>query len=213
MDYVVSDNLWATIIPLSAAVGAVAGLVWDIGNAVRRSTTEPSTGLDNIISLPRSTRGPDGTRSIELGFLGPMAVGAVAAILVVLLAGRSAPDAEQAATAISEVSASTSASSEETAQQVAEEGLGTQIDQAILVVLAIIGGLSGWPLLQAVTTRTSKLIEAAVGVALTPAGKNASQAVEEEAASLGLDEEKRKQLAAAAEGAVQSAMPAALQRE
>jgi hypothetical protein len=211
MDYTLPADLWDKVIPLSALIGAVAGLIWDIGNAIRKSNSEPATGLDNIITLPRGWKADNGNRNLDLGFVGPMLVGAMAGILLVLLAGRSAPGAQDAATAISQVSETvTRAAADDEAKQIAQDSFGTQITAYSLFLFAALGGLAGWPLLQAMTTRTSKLVEAAVGVAFEPASRSANEAVQAAAQSLDLTEDQTQQLGDAAEQAVQQSAPAAL---
>jgi len=210
VDYTLPTDLWDKVIPIAAAVGAIAGLIWDVGNSIRRSSTEPGTGLDNIISLPRSWKESDTARSIDLGFLGPMMVGALAGILLVLLAGRSGPGAQEAATAIGQVSRNVAHESASQAKEIADENLGTQVTAYSLFLFAALGGLSGWPLLSALTTRTAKLIEAAVGVAYGPASREASRAVEAEAEELDLTAAQKRKLSGAAADAVKKAAPAAL---
>lgn len=140
-----------------------------------------------------------------------MLAGAMAGILLVLLAGRSAPGAADTATAISQVSETvTGSGASDQAQQIAEDNLGTQITAYSLFLFAALGGLAGWPLLQAMTTRTSKLVEAAVGVAFEPASRSAKEAVQATADSLDLTEDQKRQLADAAQLAVQESAPVAL---
>lgn len=209
MDYTLPADLWDKVIPLSAAIGAVAGLIWDIGNSIRKSATDPATGLDNIITLPRGWKGDDGSINLDLGFLGPIMVGALAGILLVLLAGRSAPGAQDAAAAINKVASNVTASPGDT-KQIAQDNLTTQITAYSLFLFAALGGLAGWPLLQAMSSRTAKLVEAAVGVAYGPASREASEAVQDAAKALKLTPTQRKHLGKAAEQAVQKAAPAAL---
>jgi hypothetical protein len=209
MDYTLPGDLWDKVIPLSALVGAVAGLVWDIGNSIRQSASDPATGLDNIITLPRGWKGDDGSRNLDLGLLGPILVGAMAGVLLVLLAGRSAPGAQDAASAINKVATSVNSAPGDT-KQIAEERLTTQITAYSLFLFAALGGLAGWPLLRAMTTRTAKLVEAAVGVAYVPAGREAREAVQEAAEDLKLTAAQKEKLGKAAEHAVRKAAPAAL---
>lgn len=214
MDYTLPADLWDKVIPLAALVGAVAGFVWDIGNAIRRSADDPATGLDNIITLPRGSAGADGSRNLDLGFIGPMLVGAMAGILLVLLAGRSAPGAEETASAISQVSEAVGGTgTSDQAETIAESNLGTQVTAYALFLFAALGGLAGWPLLQAMTTRTSKLVEAAVGVAFEPASRSAKEAVQQTAESLNISDDDKQKLADAAEQAVQKSAPAALRSQ
>jgi hypothetical protein len=209
MDYTLPADLWDKVIPLSALVGAVAGLIWDVGNSIRQSTSDPATGLDNIITLPRGWKADDGSRNLDLGFLGPILVGAMAGILLVLLAGRSAPGAQDAAAAINKVATSVNNAPGDT-KQIAEDDLTTQITAYSLFLFAALGGLAGWPLLRAMTTRTAKLVEAAVGVAYGPASREAKQAVQEAAKDLKLTPAEKEKLGKAAEHAVKTAAPAAL---
>jgi hypothetical protein len=224
MNYALPADLWDKVIPLSALIGAVAGLIWDVGNAIRRSGSEPATGFDNVITLPRGWKADDGSRNLELGFLGPMLVGAMAGTLLVLLAGRSSAGGQDAATAISQVSQTVTEAPTldqaqgyaDEAQQIVEDNLGTQITAYSLFLFAALGGLAGWPLLRAMTTRTSKLIEAAVGVAFEPASRSANEAVQAAVESLDLPasqqltEVQKQQLGEAAEQAVQDSAPTAL---
>lgn len=209
MDYSLPADLWDKVIPLSALIGALAGFIWDVGNAIRRDESDPATGLDNIVSLPRAWKDEGGARNVDLGFLGPILVGALAGVLLVLLAGRSAPGAQDAASAINKVATNATAAPGAT-KQIAEQTLTTQITSYSLFIFAALGGLAGWPLLRAMTTRTAKLVEAAVGVAYGPASREASRAVEEKAEELDLSAEQKRKLGNAAENAVKKAAPAAL---
>lgn len=268
MDYSLSTDLWSSVVPLSLLIGAIGGLVWDIGNAVRSSGSDPKTGLDNTLEWPRGLKESDGTKTLNLGFLGPMLVGAVAGLLLVLLVGPSAPDAEEAAKAV--VAVNTVAPQEEAkttsgqttdanaqqgqagaqgtagatgatgsagatganggtgptgpggggtgaqsgdntqppeetqtpeptptpgeATEAAEEELTSSIPATQLVLLSLLGGLGGWALLRTMTTRSSELLEAAVGRTAESAGQAGAKAVEEKAAELniGTAEEREK---------------------
>ncbi len=100
MDFSLPADLWTSVVPIAAAVGAVGGFGWDVGNAIRASSKEPTTGLDNVIELPHGFEKTGGGYAVDLGFLGPMIVGALAGVLLVLLVGPSAPNAEEAAKAL-----------------------------------------------------------------------------------------------------------------
>jgi hypothetical protein len=210
MDYNLPADLWDKVIPIAAAVGAVAGLIWDVGNSLRRSSAEPATGMDNIITFPRGWKDDEGARNLNLGFIGPMAVGAMAGVLLVLLAGRSSPGAQEAATAISQVSQNVANETATQARGIAQKNLTTQVTAYSLFLFAALGGLAGWPLLQALTTRTAKLIEAAVGVAYGPVSREASEAVAEQAKDLNLTPAQKRKLSSAAADAVKKSAPAAL---
>jgi hypothetical protein len=220
MDYALPADFWSSVVPLALAIGAVGGLVWDIGNAVRGSTTDPKTGLDNTLELPRWHKETDGTRTFNLGFLGPIAVGAIAGLLLVLLVGPTAPNAEEAAKAVVAVSAVAPEADQggdpqaqqgggqaaeapppptaEEATTAAEENLDSTISQTQLVLLALLGGLSGWALLRTMTTRTSELLEAAIGRTAQSAGDAAAKAVEQKAVELEIKSSKAEELAAVA---------------
>jgi hypothetical protein len=209
MDYSLPADLWDKVIPISAAVGAVAGFIWDVGNSIRMSNSSPATGIDNIVTLPRSWKDEGSGRNIDLGLLGPVLVGALAGVLLVLLAGRSTPGAQEAASAINKVANNVNSQPGDT-KQVAEQTLTTQITAASLFFFAALGGLSGWPLLRAMSTRTSKLVEAAVGVAYGPASREAKEAVQDVAQDMKLTAAQKRKLSDAAESAVKRAAPAAL---
>jgi hypothetical protein len=207
MDYTVSGDLWTSIIPLSLAIGAVGGLAWDIGNAIRKSASDPATGLDNIITLPSIHTPRRKSWYIELGFLGPMAVGAIAGVLVVLLVGRTGPSTEEVTPqllTVSQTATTTEGAAQQPQQQqqvadAAEALTTTTIDRDLLVVLALIGGLGGWALLQTITTRSSQLLEAAVGAALQPAAEAAANTVQQKARDMpGISTEQEEELANAA---------------
>lgn len=100
MNYELPAELWSAVVPLSALIGAIGGLIWEIGNAVRRSQADPELGLGNTIELPRCHRTKSKRSLIELGVLGPMAVGAVSGVLFVLLVGAGGPSPENVANAV-----------------------------------------------------------------------------------------------------------------
>jgi hypothetical protein len=223
MDYTISSDLWTSIIPLSLAIGAVGGFIWDVGNAIRKSTRDVSTGLDNIITLPSFHHPRGKSWYIELGLLGPIAVGAVAGLLVVLLVGRTGPSTEEVTPQLLTVAQATPTtnspgqgagangqgaqgspqqSQQEEVADAAEALTTTTIDRDFLVVLALIGGLGGWALLQTITTRSSQLLEAAVGAVIGPAGDAAAQTVQQKAAQLGIPNDQQEQLVVAARDAV-----------
>lgn len=211
MDYSIPADLWDKIIPLSALIGAVGGLIWDVGNAIRQKGDKATTGLDNMISLPRGFHPQGAGYTIDLGFLGPMLVGAIAGILLVLLAGRTTPGANETANALVGVSGVAGGqTSPQAAQNAADTLTTTQVGSVQLVILALFGGLGGWGLLQTLTTRASKLLEAAVGTALAPAQTQARKAVEQAAENLPLTDPQKLQLGKAAEQAVKEAVPESL---
>jgi hypothetical protein len=176
MDFSLPADLWSSVIPISLVVGAAGGLAWDIGNAVRPSKDEPKTGIDNMLELPRIYKAKGGKWMIDLGLLGPLLVGAVGAVLLVLIVGPTPPSAEEtakgviAANSVTHEAAQPQSSGTETeppaeakATEVVEEELPSKIPAVQLVVLALLGGLGGWGLLQTLTTRMSSLLDAAVG--------------------------------------------------
>jgi hypothetical protein len=100
VNYELPAELWSAIVPLSLAIGAVGGLIWEIGNTVRRSQSDPELGLGNAIELPRWHKTSSGRTLFELGVLGSMAVGAVAGTLLVLLVAPGGPSSEEVAKAV-----------------------------------------------------------------------------------------------------------------
>jgi hypothetical protein len=238
MDFSLPADLWNSVIPISVLVGAAGGLAWDIGNAVRPSKSDPKTGLDNTLELPRIYKAKNGGWAIDLGLLGPILVGAVAGVLLVLLVGPSAPSAEEAAKAVvaantatpaggsggggdqgptegggaqTEAGSETAAPTPAEATKAAEENLSSEVGAAQLVILALLGGLGGWALLQTLTTKMSSLLEAAVGKTVDHASKAAEEAVLREAEAAGVaDEGERKKLAKLAGKTVKEAGATAL---
>ena len=81
-DLTLSNDLW-TIVGLAAALGAAGGLIYDILEPLRPGKGWKADWFENVTGLPRILR----NGSIEWGFLGPMMVGAGAAILLVFLVG------------------------------------------------------------------------------------------------------------------------------
>lgn len=238
MDFTLPADLWPSVVLLSLLCGAAGGLVWEVGNGVRRSSTEPATGLNNSLEFPRFRKGTEArSMLIELGFLGPTFVGAVAGLLVVLLIAPSSPNAEETAKALVAVGTatpqSTSAGGAATASKskaqapkakaaaptpakataTVENNLTSKVGSTELVVLALLGGLGGWGLLQTLTTRMSSLMEAAVGKALQPAVSAGAEKVEKTAEDLNLSPKKQRKLVAAAEKGFSEAAESALREE
>jgi hypothetical protein len=104
MDYSFSTEFWSAVIPIALLAGAAGGLIWDIGNAVHRSRSNPQTGFDNLLSLPQRQKSGEKVVAIELGFFGPMLAGAIAGVLLVLLVAPTGPSTEDAAKAVVAVS-------------------------------------------------------------------------------------------------------------
>jgi hypothetical protein len=111
VNYELPAELWSAVVPVSLLIGAIGGLIWEIGNAVRRSQSDPELGLGNTIELPRWHRTSSGRTLFELGVLGPMAIGAVSGVLLVLLVGAGGPGSEEVAKAVVTASSVTDAPS------------------------------------------------------------------------------------------------------
>ncbi len=81
------------------------------------------------------------------------------------------------------------------------------------MLLALVGGLGGWALLQALTTKMSSVFEAAVGNSVKAASEAAEKKVLEMAGPAGVDADKKQDLAKQAADAALQAGSTALQAE
>jgi hypothetical protein len=208
VEYTLSDDL-GTIVGLSALMGMIGGLAWEIAYKVRPGKSGPVAGLDNQLVWPRKLRVRNST-VIDLGFFGPMAIGAVAAVLLVLLVGRTGPDADDVAKALLQVSRETTSGTTgaRSAEQVAEDALSTRIDLIAVILIGIASGVGGWPLIQRVTGRLTGIVESLLGETLKAGGRAAEQEVLRKAKEQGLpDNDKTQALAEAAGEAVRKIEP------
>lgn len=140
-----SDTL--TILGLSAATGALGGLAWDIGYSI--SGRKPSQGLENRLTLPRFVK-RGGRTSLELGFFGPLMLGAIAAIVVIFTVGRSGPDG---AALLAQVAAV------QDGKKVDAESLSAVVSGEIIIGLGVLSGFSAWGILQALSARLVAVAE------------------------------------------------------
>jgi hypothetical protein len=98
----------------------------------------------------------------------------------------------------------------ETAAKAAEETLATEIDKPTLYVLAFLGGIAGWALLQALASRLSSLFQVVVQQSAQAASEAAATAVKSEAEKQGVEPGKTEPLANAAREAVTTTAQAVL---
>jgi hypothetical protein len=201
VDYSFSKD-FETIVVLAAVAGAAGGFAWDIANPVRRFSKNPPIGLENRITFPKlfSARG---TRGLDLGFLGPLIIGALAGIVAVLVAGRSGPGGEDVVRELANLA--TAGANDPEAAEKAEEALATGINKTTLYPLALLGGIAGWALLQALASRLSSLFEVVLNQSGKAASVAAEKAVEAEGEERGVEAETRTAIAAAARKAVAEA--------
>jgi hypothetical protein len=206
------DKDFETIVLIAAAVGAMGGLIWDVANPVRRFSKEPPVGLDNRLAFPRLFRAGQ-TRGVDLGMLGPLIIGAGAGILVVLLGGRSGPDGDDVVRELANLAAATGkdAATTEEAATTAEQALGSQIDKPALYVLAFLGGIAGWALLQALASRLSSLFQVVVQQSAQAASQAAAAAVKSEGEKRNMNVDDTEHLASAAREAVTTTAEAVTQ--
>jgi hypothetical protein len=153
------------------------------------------------------------SRGIDLGLLGPVLIGATAGILVVLLGGRSGPDGDDVVRELANLAAATGKdpNATEAAAKTAEDALATEIDKPTLWILAFLGGIAGWALLQALASRLSSLFQVVVQQSAQAASEAAATAVEREAEKQGVGPDKSEPLADAARAAVTTSAQAAMQ--
>lgn len=201
MDYSF-DTDFGTIVLTAAAVGAFGGLIWDVANPIRRFSKEPATGLDNRLTLPRFKTGQGS--GLDLGFLGPMLMGAATGILLVLLGGRGGPNGQDVVAQLANLAAATGQDPSTTAAaaKTAEKALATGISKQSLYILAFVGGIAGWALLQSLSTRLTSLFEVVVKKSAETASEAAASAVRQAAARQGLALEESDPLVTAARDAV-----------
>jgi len=207
------DKDFETIVLIAAAVGAVGGLIWDIANPIRRFSKEPSVGLDNRLTFPKLFRAGRRTRGLDLGLLGPLVIGAGAGILIVLLGGRSGPDGDDVVRQLANLATATGAdaATTEAAAKKAEQALATEIDKPTLYILAFLGGIAGWALLQALASRLSSLFQVVIQQSAQAASEAAATAVKREGEKQGMQPDKTEPLANAAREAAATAAQAVVQ--
>jgi hypothetical protein len=205
------DKDFENIVLVAAAVGAVGGLMWDVANPIRRFSKKPVAGLENRLTAPRFFKSGE-TRGVDLGVLGPILLGATAGILVVLLAGRSGPDGQDVMRELSKLAgaeaqeaaggSAAQAAATEAAASSAEEALATKIEKPTFYVLAFLGGIAGWALLEALASRLSSLFQVVVRQSGAVVGEAAATAVTRAGQEQQVDAAKTKEIADAAREAV-----------
>jgi hypothetical protein len=213
LDLSLSDDL-GQIVAWTVGLGALGGFVSDVVYPISSSGGEATTGLENRVTWPRRFRQRRGmktkTIAADLGFLGPILVGIVAALIAVFAIGVTGPAADASAQAAAEISqeVGTSAPNSETLDA-AKEGLSSRVPVAALIPLALIGGFAGHLILQAATTRVSSLLGAAAFAGASTVAQEVRENVEQAAKEAGISDDTIEVLSSAAkEGADQGAQAA-----
>lgn len=196
MDYTFAKDFGA-ILGMSALAGAVGGFVWDVANPIRRAQRTVVTGLENRITWPRFFKVKNKPAGLDLGFLGPLFIGACTGIVVVLVAGRTSPDGADLLRQLGTINAADGAAAADAAKK-AEIALSTGIDRATLLPYAFIGGIAGWALLQTLATRLTTAFETASNAAATAA---TSAVIKAAAADSGVSDESAAKIALAVQDA------------
>lgn len=201
MDYTFAKD-FGTIIGMAALAGGVGGFVWDVANPIRRSQRAVMTGLENRITWPKTFKLKNSNSGLDLGFLGPLIIGACTGIVVVLVAGRSGPDGAELLRVLADVNAAEGAAATQAAKD-AEAALSTGIDRATLLPYAFIGGIAGWALLQTLATRLTSAFETAGSTAATAATAAVMKAA---AADNGVSDESAARIALAVQDAAMESL-------
>lgn len=221
MDFQLSGGeLWA-VIAWSAVLGGLGGLAFDVLEPLAGRQGPIATDFDNKISLPRLFRDPStGVVTVDVGFVGPIFVGAVAALVAVFLIAPAPPSGGEALRGVSEISAAREASprggggasSEQTQARLerAEDRLDPRINFASLIPIALLAGFGGPIVLRTARRRVTDLLGAAAAQATEQAKQVGREAVDSDPE---LNDETRKRLARKVEAQIEGAAPQALRWE
>ncbi len=202
MDLSLSDDL-GQILGLTIALGALGGFTSDVVYPIKSTGSEPTTGLENRVTFPRIFRARQGTTTrliaADLGFVGPIVVGIVAALISVFAIGVTGPAADASAEATAELSQQVSDDEVTTeALDAAAEDLGSRVPISALISLALIGGFAGHLILQTATGRITTLLGAAAFAGASTAAQEVRDRVEQAAKDAGVTGDELEQITTAA---------------